>query len=191
MVPGRSIQIRFELVGEGTSRCNRALVHRWHTIHPRRIFVKNPMPVECCAFFWPCYLVINRDLKGVAPVRFYSWSRKLSINQYHTLLIPIRWDNSSFDREYVISYNSGVGSVSVGIVAGCSEIAPGKSSRQRVICKKFWEQRRLKSAPCWQTVKSIRMWFFVFLNLGPASRMENLTHWFVVVSDWELFQEHQ
>lgn len=31
------------------------------------------MPVDECALLWPCYPVMNGDLKQVAPIGFNQW----------------------------------------------------------------------------------------------------------------------
>lgn len=124
VVPGSSIEIGFEGIGERSARSNRALLNRGYTIIPRSFLLENTMPMESSAFLRASDLIMNGDLDCISPVGFDSWTRKLSINQNNVLLVSIRSKCAARYSEVVGSDNTGVWSGSVRIVTTCGKSAP-------------------------------------------------------------------
>lgn len=80
VIPAGPIQIRFELIGQGFSGRNGALLDRWHPIEPWRRSLKNPVPVEGRPFFGCADLVGHFHLDGVSPVGFDERGGELTVD---------------------------------------------------------------------------------------------------------------
>ena len=89
LIPGCSVQIGFELIGETFSWSNWTLAYRRYSIHPRCILHSEAMEVHGSSFYWIGDLVVNCDFYHISPVGFKEGSRKLNIDQKYVFTVAI------------------------------------------------------------------------------------------------------
>lgn len=147
MVPGRTVEIRLERVGERSSWRHGTLLHSRHAVIPWTVLLKDTMPMERGPFLWASDLVVQSHLDGISPICLNHRSWKLAIDQDHTLLISIWSDQATLDSEIVAAYDSGIWGLGVWVAPGGRELPPRESIGQWIISEIEWKVRSLQGSP--------------------------------------------
>lgn len=101
MIPGCTIKIREERVGETFPRRNRALLNSWNTIEPGGLLLQDAVPMQCSALFRAHNVVAHIYGDGVTPVGFDQGGRECSVDKKSAFVHSIRSNCASGNVEVV------------------------------------------------------------------------------------------
>ena len=123
--PRSSVLRSLPSIGLALSGCQRALRQAWHSVFPVGVQLSQPMPVDTRSVVFK--VVRDSDLNIVAPVRKYSWTHVLAIDQECRPWRTIRCCGAVGDLEVVLPGNSSVWPVDVKVGADVETILPASS----------------------------------------------------------------
>jgi hypothetical protein len=113
------------------SRGNWALADAWYTVHPWGLPLKKAMPVHTRSILWTCDVVVHRDLYPVAPISFYQWSWKLTIDVHNLLHEPIRVVDPATDCEIIVASYTSMRRF-LRVIFSCCSFSPGVAIWERL-----------------------------------------------------------